>query len=179
MPGRYRAALVVIAAVLAATPPAGAEALRVGDAAAPPGQKASGWIVVPDGSDPGTRIPVTVVHGARPGNVLALVAGTHGYEYTSIMALPRVLARLDPARMTGSVILVHMANPPAFYGRRVYVGPDGKNLNRVYPGRADGTVERPHRPRHHHRGHRQGHPPGRHALRRRQRVAAALHATGR
>jgi predicted deacylase len=33
-----------------------------------------------------------------------------------------------------------MANPPAFYGRRVYYGPDGKNLNRVYPGRADGTV---------------------------------------
>ena len=72
--------------------------------------------------------------------MLALVAGTHGYEYTSIVALPRVRARLDPARMTGSVILVHMANPPSFYGRRIYYGPDGKNLNRMYPGRRDGTV---------------------------------------
>ena len=71
--------------------------------------------------------------------MLALVAGTHGYEYTSILALPRVRARLDPTRMAGSVILVHMANPPTFYGRRIYYSPDGKNLNRVYPGKADGT----------------------------------------
>jgi hypothetical protein len=42
--------------------------------------------------------------------------------------------------MAGSVILVHVANPPCFYGRRVYYGPDGKNLNRVYPGAADGTI---------------------------------------
>jgi predicted deacylase len=51
-----------------------------------------------------------------------------------------VRARLDPARMSGSVILVHMANPPSFYGRRIYYGPDGKNLNRMYPGRRDGTI---------------------------------------
>jgi predicted deacylase len=113
--------------------------LRVGGVTARRGEKASGWLEVPDGVDSGARLPVSVVHGARPGPVLALIAGTHGYEYTSIVALPRVLARLDPARMTGSVILVHMANPPAFYGRRIYFNPDGKNLNRVYPGRAEGT----------------------------------------
>jgi predicted deacylase len=83
---------------------------------------------------------VSVVHGARPGPVLALIAGTHGYEYTSIIALPRVLRRLDPSRMSGSVILVHMANPPGFFGRRIYYGPDGLNQNRVYPGKPDGTV---------------------------------------
>jgi predicted deacylase len=33
-----------------------------------------------------------------------------------------------------------MANPPTFYGRRIYFGPDGKNLNRVYPGQAGGTL---------------------------------------
>ncbi len=42
--------------------------------------------------------------------------------------------------MRGAAILVHMANPPAFYGRRIYYSPDGKNLNRVYPGQPDGTV---------------------------------------
>jgi predicted deacylase len=115
------------------------DALSVGSATARRGEAASGWIDVPSGADEGTRIPVSVIHGARPGPVLALIAGTHGYEYTSIVALPRVRARLDPAVMAGSVILVHMANPPAFYGRRIYYGPDGKNLNRVYPGRADGT----------------------------------------
>jgi uncharacterized protein len=113
--------------------------LRVGEVEARPGEKASGFLVVPDGVDAGTRIPVSVVHGAQGGPVLALVAGTHGYEYTSIVALPRVLAALDPARMKGSVILVHLANPPAFFGRRIYYGPDGKNLNRMYPGRSEGT----------------------------------------
>ena len=83
---------------------------------------------------------MSVVNGARPGPVLALIAGTHGYEYTSIVALPRVLARLEPSRMSGAVILVHMACPPTFFGRRIYYGPDGKNLNRMYPGKQDGTV---------------------------------------
>jgi predicted deacylase len=134
------AAWCVAAALL---PPAGAHAqdvLSVGGVSARRGAAASGWLEVPDAGDPGTRLPVSVVHGARPGPVLALVAGTHGYEYTSIVALPRVRARLDPARMNGSVILVHMANPPTFYGRRIYYGPDGKNLNRMYPGRREGTV---------------------------------------
>jgi hypothetical protein len=81
-----------------------------------------------------------VAHGARGGPVLALIAGTHGYEYTSILALQRLRPRLEPARMRGSVILVHMANPPSFYGRRIYYSPDGKNLNRVYPGDPAGTL---------------------------------------
>ena len=114
--------------------------LTVGSVTVTPGQMVSGWIEVPDGVDPGTRIPVTVANGAAPGPVLALIAGTHGSEYTSILALQRLRRELEPARMRGAAILVHMANPPAFYGRRVYYGPDGKNLNRVYPGRADGTV---------------------------------------
>jgi predicted deacylase len=135
-----RALAWALAAVLAPAPAGAQDVLTVGSASARRGEAASGWIDVPDGPDPGTRLPVTVVHGARPGPVLALVAGTHGYEYTSILALPRVRARLDPARMSGSAILVHMANPPSFYGRRVYVGPDGKNLNRAYPGRRDGTI---------------------------------------
>jgi hypothetical protein len=138
---RVRSSLVVVA-VLAAEPSFAAAPgpLRVGEIVAQPGQQASGWLVVPDGVDPGTRIPVSVFNGAKPGPVLALIAGTHGSEYTSIVALQRVRARLDPARLAGSVILVHMANPTSFYGRRIYFSPDGKNLNRVYPGQADGTL---------------------------------------
>jgi predicted deacylase len=113
--------------------------LTVGGVTARPGEKVSGWIDVPAGVDAGTRIPVSIVHGASAGPVLALVAGTHGYEYTSIIALQRLLPKLDPARMKGSVILVHMASPPTFYGRRVYYGPDAKNLNRMYPGDPNGT----------------------------------------
>lgn len=127
-------------ALVAAAPALGNEPLSVGGVTARPGEKVSGWLDVPAGLDAGTRIPVSVVNGTKPGPVLALVAGTHGSEYTAILALQRILGRLDPAAMSGAVILVHMACPPTFYGRRIYYGPDGKNLNRVFPGKPDGTI---------------------------------------
>ena len=132
--------LAVVVACAAGAAASAVDALKVGEIVAEPGRRASGYLVVPDGVDTGTRIPVSVLAGARPGPVLALVAGTHGYEYTSIVALQRLRERVDPAALTGSLILVHMANPTTFYGRRIYFSPDGKNLNRVYPGRADGTI---------------------------------------
>lgn len=86
-------------------------------------------------------IPVTTITGAKPGPVLALVAGNHGYEYPPILALQRLRGQIDDARLAGAVIMVHLANLPSFLGRTVYFSPaDGKNLNRVYPGRVDGTV---------------------------------------
>jgi predicted deacylase len=131
---------LLLAVTVAASSSYAAETLRVGEVVAEAGRHASGYIVVPDGVDPGTRIPVSVFNGTKPGPVLALIAGTHGSEYTSIVALQRVRARLDPTKLAGAVILVHMANPTTFYGRRIYFSPDGKNLNRVYPGQADGTL---------------------------------------
>jgi predicted deacylase len=128
------------AAAASAQPASPREPLRVSGIVAQPGQQASGYITVPDGVDPGTKIPVTVIQGSKSGPVLALVAGTHGSEYTSIVALQRVRARVDATKLTGSLILVHMSNPTTFYGRRIYWSPDGKNLNRVYPGQADGTL---------------------------------------
>jgi predicted deacylase len=116
------------------------DSLRVGDASASRGTKVTGAIHIPDGVDKGLDIPVSVVHGKEPGKILALIAGTHGYEYTSILALQKLLPQLDPMKMKGSVILVHMANPETFYGRRIYTSSDGKNLNRVYPGKKDGTI---------------------------------------
>ncbi|HUK16884.1 MAG TPA: hypothetical protein VLW65_10740 [Bryobacteraceae bacterium] len=50
----------------------------VGSASAPSGQKATGYIAVPAGVEAASSIPVIVVNGARPGPVLALVAGSHG-----------------------------------------------------------------------------------------------------
>ncbi|HTX39534.1 MAG TPA: succinylglutamate desuccinylase/aspartoacylase family protein [Bryobacteraceae bacterium] len=96
---------------------------------------------VPAAADAGTQIPISTIAGARPGPVLALIAGNHGYEYPPILALQRLPALVDPAQLAGSLILVHVANMPSFLGRTVYFSPvDGRNLNRVYPGLADGTV---------------------------------------
>src|SRR5580698_5327943 len=83
-----------------------------------------------------TTIPITVIKGSKPGPVLALTAGIHGYEYPPILALQR----LQVKKLAGTLIIVHVANMPSFLGRTVYFSPlDGKNLNRVFPGKGDGT----------------------------------------
>jgi len=105
-----------------------------------PGQKLSVLLPVTDGRD-STVIPVTVFHGRQPGPVLGIIAGVHGYEYPPIIAAQQLAQTLDPAQLSGTVLLVHLANVPAFLGRRLQVNPqDNKNLNRVFPGRADGTI---------------------------------------
>ena len=106
-----------------------------------PGEAVSGYLEVPASGDAGARIPVSLVRGSSDGPVLALIAGTHGYEYPGITALQRLRQSIDPRALRGTLILVHIANPPSFYGRTLYTSPaDGKNLNRVYPGRPDGTL---------------------------------------
>jgi predicted deacylase len=107
-----------------------------------PGTKAAGTLdVAARDGDAGTSIPYTIIRGAADGPVLALIAGVHGSEYVPIVGLQRLQATLDPATLTGTVILVHVANMPSFLGRTVYYSPvDGKNLNRVFPGSATGTI---------------------------------------
>ena len=114
--------------------------LKVGTASAARGQKATGVIAVPAGVDAATAISVVVVHGAKPGPVLAVVSGLHGTEYASILAVERLIQLLDPAQIAGSVILVPLVNVPSFEQKIAHVNPvDGKSMNRFYPGKADGT----------------------------------------
>src|SRR4051812_48851115 len=117
------------------------KSLTVGSAVGRSGEKISGFITVPDRTDPGCRIPVTVVTGKAAGPTLALVAGIHGSEPSPILGLQRVRAELDPSKLSGTVILVQIANVPSFQQRTIYRGPwDQKNLNRVFPGKADGSA---------------------------------------
>ena len=105
------------------------------------GEKMSFDIAVKAPGGDSTRIPVTVVNGRRPGPVLGLLAGIHGYEYPPIMALQQLAPTLDPAEISGTIVLIHIANVNAFLSRSVYYNPaDGKNLNRQFPGKKDGTI---------------------------------------
>ncbi len=111
-----------------------------GTATAAPGQKATGYLEVPAGADAGTNIPVVVVQGAKPGPVLALVAGLHGTEYASIIALEELIGRLDAAEISGTVIILPLVNLPSFDQKVPHVNPvDNKSMNRFYPGKANGT----------------------------------------
>ncbi len=112
----------------------------VGTATASRGQKATGTIEVPAASDAALSIPVAVFHGAKPGPVLALVSGAHGTEYASIIALEKMIGLLDPAEISGTVIVVPLINIPSFEQKVPHLNPiDRKNMNRFYPGKMDGT----------------------------------------
>jgi predicted deacylase len=112
----------------------------VGTASAAPGQKATGYLEVPAGIDAGTNIPVVVVNGAKPGKILALVSGAHGTEYTSIIAIEKLINALDPAQISGIVILVPLVNISSFEQKVPHINPiDNKSMNRFYPGKPDGT----------------------------------------
>ena len=138
----HRIRRIVLALGLAASIP-GVKAqttVKVGTASAAEGQKTTGYLEVPAGVDGATSIPVVVVHGAKPGKVLALVSGAHGTEYASIIAIEKLIDRLDPAQISGTVILVPLVNIASFEQKVPHVNPvDGKSMNRFYPGKADGT----------------------------------------
>ena len=88
-------------------------------------------------------LPATLLCGAQaPGSGpgVLLTAGVHGCEYCSIQACLELARELDPARLCGTVLLVPVANMSGFYERLpALVAEDGKNLNRVFPGSAEGS----------------------------------------
>jgi predicted deacylase len=136
-----RIRLSIVAALLLLPHLAQAQApFTIGTASAAPGQKATGTLEVPAGVDAATSIPVVVINGAKPGKVLALVSGAHGTEYVSIIAIEKLINALDPAQLTGTVILVPLVNIQSFELKVPHVNPvDNKSMNRFYPGKADGT----------------------------------------
>jgi hypothetical protein len=138
--GRAGLALALLLALASLCAGENAATFAVGSAVAGPGQKGFGSLEVPPGVDAGLSIPVAIVRGARPGPVLALVSGAHGTEYASIVAVEKLIERLDPAQVSGTVILVPLINTPSFEQKVPHVNPvDGKSMNRFYPGKADGT----------------------------------------
>ena len=103
----------------------------VGTATAARGQKATGAIEVPAGSDAALSIPVAVFHGAKPGPVLAIVAGSHGTEYTSIIALEKLIGSLNPVEISGTVIIVPLIYIESFEQKVPHLNPvDKKSMNR-------------------------------------------------
>lgn len=86
------------------------------------------------------EIPFGLVEGAKPGPCLLVTAGVHGSEYCSIEAATRLM-RTEPERIRGTLLVLPILNVQGFRRRSIYVMPeDGKNLNRMFPGKADGTT---------------------------------------
>jgi hypothetical protein len=115
-------------------------AFTVGSATAQRGTTATGVIAVPAGADSALDIPVAIIHGVRPGRVVAFVAGSHGTEYSSIIAMQRLIPRIDATKLAGTVIVVPIINIASWTSMTPHVNPiDRKGMNSSYPGDASGT----------------------------------------
>jgi uncharacterized protein len=97
--------------------------------------------LVVDLGDDHLAIPYVRLQGtAGDGPHLTVVAGVHGTEYTSIAAARAWACELREDELSGQVTVVPVVNLPAFWARSPFVVPlDGKNLNRSFPGDADGS----------------------------------------
>jgi len=114
--------------------------ITVGTATAKTGQKSTGYIQVPAGVDAAAEIPVIVINGAKTGPTLALIAGAHGTEYASVVALMKLADEADPSKLSGALIVAPLLNTASFLQKVPHLNPvDGKNMNRLYPGKPDGT----------------------------------------
>lgn len=141
-PSMWLPSLLMIGGVMTPSLVAQQGPLTMAGMSARPGERTTGFLTVPAGTgDSGTRLPISILRGRTPGPTLALIGGTHGSEVAPIVALQRVAAMVDPAALRGTLLIVHVANPPSFFGRTIYYSPaDGKNLNRMYPGNPAGSL---------------------------------------
>lgn len=104
---------------------------------ATPGERVSGFLKLGNGE---FQLPATILHGKKPGKTALIMAGVHAGEYVGIQSAIELSQKLKTEKVTGTVILVKVVNRPAFEARTGSMGKsDHKNLNRVFPGRADGT----------------------------------------
>jgi len=84
-------------------------------------------------------IPVAVIKRGD-GPTALLTGANHGDEYEGPIALFSLARELEPGLVTGRIIIVPAMNYPAFRAGTRTSPIDKGNLNRVFPGRPDGTV---------------------------------------
>lgn len=82
-------------------------------------------------------VPVISVRGA-PGPSVLILGGTHGDEFEGPAAIMRLVDQLEPETLTGQVILIPALNAPAAQASERVSPLDGQNLNRAFPGDANG-----------------------------------------
>lgn len=105
--------------------------------------KQRGFLTVPhsrnDSAWGAIRIPVTIVANGEGPTVL-FTAGSHGDEYEGPIALMKLADELEPSAVSGRVVILPTMNHPAVRSATRLSPVDGRNMNRAFPGRHDGTV---------------------------------------
>lgn len=105
--------------------------------------KQQGFLQVPYSHNLGgwanVMIPLTVVSAGKGPTVLIL-GGNHGDEYQGQIAAMNIARELTPDQVKGRIILIPSLNFPAARAATRLSPLDGMNLNRSFPGDAEGPV---------------------------------------
>ena len=113
---------------------------RLGTARAARGEVDTGRLEIGEARDGSTvGLPVAVVNGASEGRTLYIQAASDGDELNGVGVLRRVVPQLDPAEISGTILIVGIANYFAFQMGEHRNPIDDTKLNRAYPGDEDGT----------------------------------------
>ena len=115
--------------------------LKIGNLSAKPGEKTFGYLETAQ-SRSGMRldIPVHLFAGAEPGPTLMLQGAIHGAEIIGSLAILDFVTKADPAAIRGNIIAVPVVNRAGFeMGTRGSLV-DDKDISRLLPGKADGSV---------------------------------------
>jgi len=109
------------------------------DRLARPGRHALSHVLttLADGSP--LAVPVVIVAGRQPRPRVLAVAGVHGDEMEGVVALQAIAAETDPAGLRGTLVIVPIANAPAFRAARRRSPLDDLDLNRTFPGDPAGS----------------------------------------
>ncbi|PNE01346.1 hypothetical protein A15D_03088 [Alcanivorax sp. MD8A] len=86
-----------------------------------------------------TPVPVLVAHGTKPGPQLCLTAAIHGDELNGIEMVRRLMYKLEPDELAGTVIGVPIVNLDGFRSGSRYLS-DRRDLNRYFPGNKNGSA---------------------------------------
>ena len=84
-------------------------------------------------------VPICLVKNGD-GPTALLTGANHGDEYEGPLALQHLAHQLKPENINGRIIIVPALNYPAFRAATRTSPIDGGNMNRVFPGKPDGTV---------------------------------------
>ena len=108
----------------------------IGGLNAAAGQKTEGYMLL--GGE--FSVPAAVICGREPGKTIVITAGIHASETTGIEAAAELSAELEPEKVLGNIVIIKAVSRDVFELRG---GPedteDGLNLNRSFPGKADGS----------------------------------------
>lgn len=94
-----------------------------------------------DGAWARLRLPLYIACAPRPGKTIVAIGGTHGDEYEGPIGLKNLINTFDPTTLVaGRLIVIPVLNVPAFKAAQRVSPLDGGNMNRAFPGKADGTL---------------------------------------